>query len=227
MGISDILKRTSIQAVLVGAFGGIAPKLIELIPQLFNNVFPSLGYILALTLLAIIGAIVVFVYKEKSLQKALVLGAGAPAILATLTANIVNPNHSGAISMLDISFVASAQAQTSNPKDTIKFVIRNNASPYRLNSLWIRADSKTIEQYQQSGDTLTVQIPQNAKELCLDLPAEGTSFVLPASEIPKSKHIDLGITADKNTRDFWKVFGNVNLPKYKIETVEKGVSQDK
>ena len=95
MGISDILKKTSTQAVLVGAFGGIAPNLIELIPKLFSNVFPSFGTIFGLILLAIIGAVVVFIYKEESLQKALVLGAGAPAILATLTANVVNPNQSG------------------------------------------------------------------------------------------------------------------------------------
>jgi len=221
MSKSDLLKRTSFQAVLVGAFGGIAPKLIELIPQLFNNVFPSPGYILALTLLAIIGAVVVFVFKEDSLQKALVLGAGAPAILATLTANVVNPNHSGSISLLDVSCISAAQAQTPVPNDTINFVIHANASPYRLNAIWLRADSKTIQQYQQNGDTLTVRFPQETKEIRVDLPAEGTPFVMPASEIPKNKHVDLEITEDKNVHDFWKTFGNVTLPKYKIEKVER------
>jgi hypothetical protein len=88
--------------------------------------------------------------------------------------------------------------------------------------MWLRADSKTIEKYHQSGDTLTVQVPQDTKEIRLDLPTEGTSLVIPASEIPKSKDVNLGITEDKNTHDFWKAFGNVNLPKYKIEKVEKG-----
>ncbi len=221
MGVSDILKKTSMQAVLVGAFGGIAPNLIELIPKLLSNVFPSLGTILALILLAIIGAVVVFIYKEKSLQKALVLGAGAPALLATLTANVVNPNHSGSASLLDVSFFSVARAQVPSSNDTIRFVIHNNASPYKLNAMWLRADSKTVEKYQQNGDTLTVQVPQETKEIRLDLPVEGTGLVIPASEISKSKDVNLGITEDKNTHDFWKAFGNIDLPKYKIEKVEK------
>lgn len=227
MGISDILKKTSTQAVLVGAFGGIAPNLIELIPKLFSNIFPSFGTIFGLILLAIIGAVVVFIYKEESLQKALVLGAGAPAILATLTANVVNPNQSGSAFLLDVSYFSVARAQVPSSNDTIRFVIHDNASPYKLNAMWLRADSKTIEKYQQNGDTLTVQVPQDTKEIRLDLPTDGTSIVLPASEISKSKHVNLGITEDKDKHDFWKTFGNINLPKYKIEKVEKEKPQDK
>ena len=93
--------------------------------------------------------------------------------------------------------------------------------------MWLRADSKTIEKYQQNGDTLTVQVPQDTKEIRLDLPTDGTSIVLPASEISKSKHVNLGITEDKDKHDFWKTFGNINLPKYKIEKVEKEKPQDK
>lgn len=41
MSLGDIFKKPSVQAALVGALGGIAPKLIAFIPGFFNNVFPS------------------------------------------------------------------------------------------------------------------------------------------------------------------------------------------
>ena len=220
MTISDFLKNTFFQAALVGAFGGMAPKLIELIPKLFNNVFPSSGYVLALVLLAIIGAIVVLVYKEQSLQKALVLGAGAPAIIATLTANVVNQNPAGVLSLLNVSVVSVAHAQPATRMDTLRFVVMHNASPYKLNALWLRADAKNVDQYQQYGDTLMVPIPQDTKEVRVNLPGETQSFIVPASDIPKNKHIHINIIDNKNTRDFWKTFGNVNLPQFKIDKVE-------
>jgi hypothetical protein len=82
----DFWKKPLVQASLIGAFGGMAPKLIELIPKLFSNILPSSGQLLGFALLALIGGVVVVVYKEDNFQKALILGAGAPAILATLTA---------------------------------------------------------------------------------------------------------------------------------------------
>ena len=99
-----------LQASLIGAFGGVTPKLIEMIPKLFSNILPSIGQLLGLALLAMIGGVVVVIYKEKNFQKALMLGAGAPAILATLTAQAVAPNQTGLLFPVNVSVVSAAYA---------------------------------------------------------------------------------------------------------------------
>jgi hypothetical protein len=220
--LTDFMKKPVVQASLIGAFGGIAPKLIEITQQLYNNQFPTRGNYWALVLLAIMGAVVVIIYKEDNLQKALMLGAGAPAIIATLIAHgAVSGSPTTLIPIIHNPFYSVAYAQDIPQKNTLKFIIKNNKSPYKLNALWLRADSKTIEEYQQHGDTVTVAVPGDTKELRVDLPEQSAGLELPNSSITKNKTIHLEITTDQDAHDFWKTFGNVNTPKYKIDTVEE------
>ncbi|HEY9164527.1 MAG TPA: hypothetical protein VIS48_00020 [Candidatus Kryptonia bacterium] len=222
MSLGDIFKKPSVQAALVGALGGIAPKLIAFIPGFFNNVFPSGGAIIGMAVLAVLGAAIVAIYNEPSLHKALVLGAGAPAILGTLTANVANFNSSAATSFLNVPFASVAEARPETPADTIRIIISENASPYKLNSIWLYTDSKTTLQYQQNGDTLVAPVPQNTQELWICLPGDGSKLAVPISDILKSKCVHLRISQDKVVRDFWKTLGDVNLPKYKIENIGGG-----
>jgi hypothetical protein len=214
------LKKPIVQASLIGAFGGMAPKLIEMIPRLFANVYPSSGQLLALALLACIGGVIVLVYKEANFQKALILGAGAPAILATLTAQAVAPKESGFLFPDNISFFSTAYAQTVPAESTMRFVITQNESPYKLNALWLRADGNTIDRYRIEGDTLIFSLPLSAKGIRIDLPSHGGSIVLPVSELLKSKIVHLKITNDQQTKDFWETFGNAKVAGYKIERIE-------
>ena len=215
--LSEFLKKPLLHGVLIGAFGGMAPKIIEMIPKLLNNIFPSSGHLLALTLLALIGGVIVLVYKEENLQKALILGAGAPALLATLTAQAVAPAQTQALLPFNISIVATAYAQTAGESSIVKFVFKQNESPYRLNKLWIRADGVTIEKYGMKDDTLIVPLTSGTKQVRIDLPAQGQNFIIPASDFLFSKTINLNIVGDQQTKDFWETFGNKNIPKYKIE----------
>lgn len=214
------LKKPIVQASLIGAFGGMAPKLIEIIPKLFANVYPSSGQLLGLSLLACIGGVIVLVYKEANFQKALILGAGAPAILATLTAQAVAPKQSGFLLPNTISFFSAAYAQTVSADRTMRFVITPNESPYKLNALWLRADATTIDKYKIESDTVIFSIPISVKEIRVDLPAQGGSIVLPVSELLKSKIVHLKITNDQQTKDFWETFGNAKVAGYKIERIE-------
>ncbi len=220
MGITDFMKKNTVQAVLVGAFGGMAPKGIEVISQLFKDLFPSSQCLLGLVLLGVIGAIIVMVYGEKSLQRALMLGAGAPAIFGTLTAHVANPDAPSSSFLFDVHIVSTAYAQPITGTDTVKFVIKENASPYQLNALWIRSDSQTIKQYLQVGDTLFVPIPRNSAQIRINLPGEGQGFVISTSEVLGRKQIYLRISDEKGARDFWKTFGNVNLQRYKISIID-------
>lgn len=211
----SFLKNPSIQAVCIGAFGGMAPKLIELVPKLFANVYPSGGTFIGLFLLALIGGVVVKVYKELDLKKALVLGAGAPAILATLTAQAVAPNTQAFFAPFGESIVSSALAQSTGEK-LIRIVVVKNESPYALNSLWIRADSKTISSYAIHGDTLVVPIPQSATELRFDLPDQGSWMSAAVSDLSRANPSRISIVNNKQTRDFWETFGNKRISQFAI-----------
>lgn len=214
------LKKPVVQASLIGAFGGMAPKLIEMIPKLFSNIFPSSGQLLALALLALIGGVVVVIYKEKNFQKALILGAGAPAILATLTAQAVAPNQTGFIIPTNFSVMASAYAQPPDTIITVRFVFVHNDSPCRLDALWLRAGSTTIQHYKVEGDTVIVPFSSSAQEIRLDYPGEAIGLVLPSAELMKSKYFRLKIVSNKRAKDFWETFGNVKTPAYAIEKGE-------
>ncbi len=215
--IITFLKKPIVKAVCIGAFGGMSPKLIELVPRLFANVYPSGGTFLGLLLLALIGGVVVRVYKELDLKKALVLGAGAPAILATLTAQAVAPNTQAFFIPFEASIVSTAFAQGGEGEKTIRVVVVKNESGYRLNSLWIRADSKTISDYMIQGDTLVASIPQSARELSFDLPDQVLGLVVPVSKFANTNLGRISIVNNKQTRDFWETFGNKRIAQYKIE----------
>jgi hypothetical protein len=214
------LKNPMLQASLIGAFGGMTPKLIGMIPKLFSNIFPTSGQLLGLALLAMIGGVVVVIYKEKNFQKALILGAWAPAILATLTAQAVVPNDAGFLFPINISVLSTAYAQPIGADTTVRLVFIHNESPCRLNALWLRADTRTIPQYTVEGDTVIVSIPSSTKELRVDLPAQAAGLVLPVAEIVKSKCFQLKITSQQLTKDFWDTFGNVKVPGYTIERAD-------
>jgi len=216
----EFLKKPLVQASLIGAFGGMAPKIIELVPKLFENIYPSTGHLIALAILASIGGIIVLVYKEENFQKALILGAGAPAIIATLTTQAVAPKQADFILPFNFSFIAAAYAQSPSENDTIKFVVTQNESSFKLNSLWFRADSVTLDDYKQKGDTVIVYYPKDTKELRIDLPSQGRNLTIPVSELSKVKILNLKIFNDQQTKDFWETFGNKSIPKYKIEKAE-------
>lgn len=212
-----ILKAPLFHAALIGAFGGMAPKMIEMIPRLFNNVFPSAGHIAGLALLAMIGGVIVLVYKEVNLQKALILGAGAPAILASFTAQAIAPSSASAWEPFSFSFASTAYAQPAERSSTAIFVFTKNESPYRLNALWIRADGMTIQKYFVKEDTVIVPLPPGIREVRIDLSPEGERFVLPVSDVQHSSVMKLNIVNNQRAKDFWETFGGKTIPQFRIE----------
>lgn len=216
---SSFWKNPLFHAVLIGAVGGMSPKLIELVPELFANKLPSLGVYLGLALLAFIGAIAVLVSKETELRKALILGAGAPALIGSLAATGLTTTQA-VILPANFSLIAEAHAQTT-PRDTvIRFIIQQNQSPYQSNALWIRADDETIN-YWTKGDTVLVKVPTDAKELRVGLPAQSVDAKVKLNEFDTSGTVHLKISDQQQTSDFWKTFGGKQVPNYKIEQTKK------
>ena len=213
----DFFRKPLVQASIIGAIGGITPKLIEILPQLFKNTFPPHGYLYGLIILAFIGAVIIVVYKEENFQKAFILGAGAPALIATLTAQAVAPTKQTAalVSPFQFSFTAEAFAQEQPRTDTVHIVVGKNESPYKLNSLWIRAGEQTL-QYKNKGDTVTVVYPTDAQEIKIDLPEQGESLVLPRTT-QRNKTVEVKISNDADRKGFWKAFGGADVPQYRIE----------
>ncbi len=214
----NFFKRPIVQATIIGAFGGMAPKLVDLVPKLFANQFPSMGMIYGFLLLALFGAIIIIVYHEENLQKALILGAGAPALISALISQAApTQNASGYFLPFNISIVSTAYAQEQPKIDTVKFVVTQDESSVKLNTLWIRADSTTLDEYKQKGDTLIVTYPSEAKEIMINLPTEGNGVVYPVSQFSKTKVHQLKISNDQQTKDFWQTFGGKSVPQYKLE----------
>lgn len=215
-----VWKNPIVHAVLIGAVGGMSPKLIELIPELFANKLPSLGVYLGLGLLAFIGAIAVLVSEEKQLRKALILGAGAPALIGSLAATGLASTE-GLLLPRNFSLIAEAHAQIV-PRDTVvRFILQQNQSPYRSNALWIRADDSTIHNYWTTGDTILIKVPTDTKELRVGLPVQSIDAKVKLKELDSSQTVHIKISDQQQTSDFWKTFGGKQVPNYKVEQTTK------
>lgn len=215
--LNRLLKSPVFGAALVGAFGGMSPKLIELLPQLSRNEWPSSGSWLALLLLALFGLVTVVVYGEKNLKKALALGAGAPAIIASLTTTAAAPKETAWLFPVSFSLQEVALAQTPGESVRLKLVIPHNETPFRNNALWLRADATDLTKYWTKGDTVIVDVPSGTKELHVGYPAQTEDLVIKMADIDVTKPLELQITSRQTRKDFWKTFGGVSVPEYQVE----------
>ena len=219
------LNLTTLKIVLVAAFGGMSPKLIELVPRLFRNEFPSGGYYWGLALLAVFGIVAVLVYNEQDLKKVLAMAAGAPAIIASLASATVAPTEAAMINppSLDILAVAYAQTPLSLREMTrLSLMVEKNESPFQINALWIRAGKTTLH-YSVDGNKILVDIPSGAEQLRLDFPADTTGLTLNVSGVDRTKPILIRISGSGSTRDFWQAFGGAKVPRFRIERVQPEV----
>ena len=219
--LKKLVKGPVFKAALIGAFGGMAPKLITFVPQLFGNNLPTYGACIALLLLALFGFITVVVYQEQDFKKALALGAGAPAIIASLTTTAVGPSQTGGMNLFDLSFPTAVYAQEHAQTTRIKLVLVQNESAIRTNSLWLRGDEKNLTSYWTKGDTLIFDFPSTAKDLRINLPGQKRSLTIPRAQLSREEPLHLKISNNSESRDFWKTFGGAESPKYEIEVIKK------
>jgi serine/threonine-protein kinase len=97
---------------LCGAFGGLAPTLLELAGLARRQDFPGSGFYIAMCIFALIGGGVALVYREKAPHKAFMLGVAAPAlIVAAGTVIDSQPQQVNAMALLDLRLSSTAYAQ--------------------------------------------------------------------------------------------------------------------
>jgi hypothetical protein len=212
-----VMKTGTFKAALVGAFGGMALRLIELAETVFKNQFPGWMYVVGMLLLGLLGLVTVLIYQETDLKKALALGAGAPALIAGLVSPVVAPDASGVTGALVNPFHHAAYAAP--PAIRLELLVEKNESPFRLNGLWIRADETTVP-YRLQGDRVIVEVPDGTRQLRLDLPSQATGLVLQRSELGGPQPIPIRIintNVGQATKDFWKAFSGRRVATYRIE----------
>ncbi len=213
-------KRKMLSAILVGGFGGMTPKLIELIPRFFQNDLPEVGYYYGLALLAVFGIVAVLVYRELDLKRALIIGAGAPAIIASLTATAVAPTetvlrHPPAFNM-KVAY-AQSTSELRQPMN-LRIVVEKNESPFQLNALWIRAGKTTLK-YRVNGNTVLTNVPRGTELLRIDFPIDARGLVVKTRALDPSRTITIRISKALSSQDFWQAFGGAKVPSYRIEHV--------
>jgi hypothetical protein len=214
-----MMKSPLFKASIVGAFGGIAPELIKLVPQLSHDVLPTYGALLALLLLALFGLVTVIVFGEQDLKRALVLGAGAPAIIASLTATVSAPGSAMLIPLPVFSIHSTALAQPPSDSIHLKFVIMQNDTKFMLNQLWIRADGQSMRNYRVSGDTVIMTVPPFTKRIRVDLPSRTKGYAFDLATLDATRPIILQVSERRVVRDFWNTFGGAQVSEYEIEQV--------
>jgi hypothetical protein len=218
MGWFDqMLKTGTFKAALVGAFGGMALRLIELIEMVFKNQFPGWMYLVGMLLLALLGLVTVLIYQETDLKKALALGAGAPALIAGLVSPVVAPEASGVAARLVNPFHSAVYA--SPPPSRLELLVEKNESPFRLSALWIRADETTLA-YQIEGSRVILEVPEGTNQVRLDFPSQTTGLMLYRADLQGPQPVDIRIVTTnvgQGTKDFWQAFSGRRVAAYRIE----------
>ena len=215
--LTRLIKSPIFHASLIGAFGGMAPKLVALVPDLLRNNLPSSGVLIAIGVLAFFGLVTVLIYGEQDLKKALALGAGAPAIIASLTTTTIGPNSSAFLMPIDFSLQQVAIGQVAHESRLTKLVVKKNESPFQTNALWLKTNRTTISRYWTKGDTVLFNLPADATELRIGFPAQTKALKLSRSDIDSSGIIHVDIVNMKTEHDFWQTFGGVRGSEYRVE----------
>ncbi|MBY5698943.1 hypothetical protein [Rhizobium leguminosarum] len=144
---------------LVGGFGGIAPSLVDKAQALYSgdvekwltttaNPWISVSCALAaIVVFFIIGGAIALIYREQQLQKALLLGIGAPAlIMAAAQGSAANPRPievSSAASLFGIVGVARAQDGTRSLPPRVEL---------KVNPGWTQGECQTCDIKFLGGD---------------------------------------------------------------------------
>jgi hypothetical protein len=227
------------QAILAGAFGGIAPNLLRVAISLTATQHKSVTddpalYILGMIVLAVLGGAVALAWKETDLRKAVLLGVGLPSLLqiAGLESSRPASGPSGkpptqtAISF-SVPLVSSAYAQTSAPVTT--------SPSFTGRTIDLVGDKNTpnyeVSFFQHDGQQLSTRNVTKPSMQTIEVPETATSFAIqrgnstsPAYDLPKVpnsvKQVDVEI-APKKANGFLQALGFDGSSEYVINASVK------
>jgi len=167
---------------LIGGAGGVLPTLVDKVEAWNEGVVtvwlgsaPNVWIAILVALIPmivyfIIGAIVAYVYEDQSMQKALLLGIGAPAFIVASVGNTGDqPEQIKVTRSEGLSLVSSAYAQFAGREaevylDVGKFTSGNGCDTCTV-TFW-GADGKPIAtQPLATAPSATIEVPDTAKVL--------------------------------------------------------------
>jgi hypothetical protein len=212
-------------AVFAGALGGVAPNLFRLganyassSPQQIQPV-PYLG---AMLIFAALGALVVWVFQEKNLRKALFLGIGLPSLFQATSLQSIAPSSmppsTAPGTAVSISLVSSAYAQPPSPPTpsvgtrTLNLSADKNITYtvafYGTNNSLISSSAPVTK----SG---SVPVPKDAVKFAVQVGGStSTSYELPNTSTPVI-NADVKIN-EKPITGFFQGLGLAKAPQYDI-----------
>jgi hypothetical protein len=166
-------------AILAGAFGGIVPNLLRLAINLTSDppkqtVHDLVGYTVGVLLLALLGAVITWIWQESDLKKALYLGIGLPSLIQVVGLQSAQPGFGSPPAptkpITALPFISTAYAQAPTPTDAGQFVVpgrklavTGNTSAVPLTVVFITRDGQQVGTEAVTNVSFTaVEVPETA-----------------------------------------------------------------
>lgn len=173
---------TNKASIFAGAVGGVAPNFVRLIVTYSSSspqrMIPDqqIEYCLAVIGLAVLGAIVVWIFQETDLKRAFYVGIGLPSLLQVTTLQLaqspmshdVAPPPAGA--RVSISLISSAYAQevppTGVPAPGRKLILTGNTNTTQCAVSFYATDDKLISTKPAAQE---VEVPEKAAKFAIQV----------------------------------------------------------
>ena len=185
--------------LFAAAFGGISPNLLRLAVSLMgeNPRLPELTYLLGLSIFAIMGAVVAWIWEETDFKKAFYLGIGLPALIQMSAVEIRQNNPTGFLDQQQIItdhgslaeatgtdyFIRSASNAYYQEPEEQKMELKMRRFWRRCSVVYTSGDSTAVETLLfQPGDKLskTLTIPDFATAFHIEFRQQTSeSMVIP------------------------------------------------
>ncbi|SRR6266496_93175 len=186
---------TNKASIFAGAVGGVAPNFVRLIVNYSSSspqrMIPDqrIGYCLAVMGLAVLGAIVVWIFQETDLKRAFYVGIGLPSLLQVTTLQLaqspmshdVAPPPAGA--RASISLISSAYAQEIPPAQlslsSRKLILTGDTNTAQCAVSFYATDDKLIS---TKPATQEVEVPEKAAKFAIQVGRSiSPSYAIPAT----------------------------------------------
>jgi hypothetical protein len=200
-------------AIFAGAVGGVGPNVLRLIvnyssPSPQHIITQPTQYFLSMLGFAVLGALVVWVFQETDLKRALYIGVGLPSLLQVGTLQLApsskTPEMAPPLASAQASFslISTAYAQVptppapfSLPGRRLNLIGDKNARPYTV--LFYGSDN-TLRSTQPVTNpaSQTVDVPETADKFAIQI---GES-ISPSYELPKTSNATKNVEVQINEK---------------------------
>jgi hypothetical protein len=203
-------------AILAGAFGGVVPSLLRVALNLTSDppkhpIQDLAGYVVGVILLALLGAVITWIWQEMDLRKALYLGIGLPSLIQVVGLQSTQPGNTPPAGpppaqnkpVGTLSLVSSAYAQTPASVDKGPFLIpgrklevSGNATAARSTVVFVGRDGQQVGTDAVTNPSFTsVDVPEAATTVVVRV-GDSTSPPLTLPDTPnatKALNFDTGV----------------------------------